>query len=144
MKSSIPGHESLVLICCEVGHQPARNTRDRTLSLGLVGRTGEVWPSGRGRWTLRIAIANRDAIGDINEQHEMSPVSKDQDWSSEMSQDMMFFVITSLIVVSLVVIGPVAVVWQYQRAKTVTNHDKPAESRPAVLTGTPPRSPENI
>jgi hypothetical protein len=36
-----------------------------------------------------------------------------------MNQDAMFFMVTGLIVVVLVMIGPVFVVWQYQHPKTL-------------------------
>jgi hypothetical protein len=53
-----------------------------------------------------------------------------------MNQDVMFFVITSLIVVALAVIGPGLVVWQYQRGGIPAVRGK----RPA----SPPKSGTNL
>jgi hypothetical protein len=51
-----------------------------------------------------------------------------------MNQDVMFFVITSLIVVALAVIGPGLVVWQYQRGGTSAARGKRTASPPMVGT----------
>lgn len=48
-----------------------------------------------------------------------------------MSQDAMFFVTTGLIMIALVLIGPVFVVWRYQRGGT------PPITRLTIVT-TPP------
>ena len=51
-----------------------------------------------------------------------------------MNQDVMFFVITSLIVVALAVIGPGFVLWQYQRGCTSAVRGKRPASPPMVGT----------
>lgn len=51
-----------------------------------------------------------------------------------MNQDVMFFVITSLIVVALAVIGPGLVVWQYQRGGTSAVRGKRPTSPPKAGT----------
>ena len=51
-----------------------------------------------------------------------------------MNQDVIFFVITSLIVVALAVIGPGLVVWQYQRGGTSAVRGKRPTSPPSAGT----------
>lgn len=58
-----------------------------------------------------------------------------------MSQDVMFLVLSGLIVVASLAICPVLVVWQYQRLGTVASRDKEPENRsdwlPVALISTP-------
>lgn len=59
-----------------------------------------------------------------------------------MNHDAMFFIVTGLIVVALVVAGPVYVLWQYQRGGTPAVGDRRQESPPMGVTSSPPQNPE--